>query len=173
MPIKLAMPGLADLLRSMRKVAPEAKREFAANLRAIGKLVVTDTQASMHFKHPTGKARRSVKVKIVSRRGFEGVQIEEGGAVAPYVPWLDFGGTVGRGRRTTARVTISRGASGRITTRRQILGSRGSGSVVRPFIKDGRYLYPAYYRRYDDMVKATLEAVRKACQTAGLEVTTR
>lgn len=173
MPIKLAMPGLADLQRALRKVAPEAKREFSAELRAIGKLVVTDVKASMHFKHPTGKAKRSVKVKVVNRRGFEGVQLTEGGPVAPYTPWLDFGGTVGRGRRTTARVTISRGAGGRIQTRRQILGSRGSGSVVRPYIKDGRYLYPAYYRRYDDMVKATLDAVRKACVSAGLEVTTR
>src|SRR5690349_2882657 len=137
------MPGLAELQRSLRKVAPETKRAFQADLRQIGKMVQTDAQASMHFKHPTGRAKRSVKVRVVNRRGFEGVQIEEGGTVAPYAPWLDFGGTVGRGRRSTVRIEVSRGASGRVSTRRQNLGSRGSGSVVRPFIKDGRYLYPA------------------------------
>jgi len=167
-PIKLQMPGLADLSMALRRVAPEAKREFQSELRAVGKMVQTDAQASMSFKHPTGKAKRSVKVRVVSRRGFEGVEISEGGAIAPYAPWLDFGGTVGRGRRSTVRLNIS---GGRVT--RQNLGSRGSGSVSRPFIKEGRYLYPAYYRRYDDMVKATLIAVRKACQTAGLEVTSR
>lgn len=171
MPIKMQLNGLSELLASMRKVAPEARREFTASLKAIGKVVQAETQADMPRR--TGKARRSVKVKVVTRRGFEGVEISEGGAVAPYAPWLDFGGTVGRGRRTTARVTITAHSSGRVQVRRQNLGSRGSGAVVRPFIKDGRYLYPAYYRRYDDMVTATLDAVRKACASAGLEVTTR
>lgn len=169
MPIKMAMPGLADLSASLRRVAPETKAEFQRELREIGKMVQTDAQGLMSFKRPTGKAKRSVKVKVVSRRGFEGVQISEGGPVAPYTPWLDFGGSVGRGRRSSARVTLIGG--GRVQVQRT--GSRGSGSVVRPYIKDGRYLYPAYYRRYDDMVKATLEAVRKAAQRAGLEVTTR
>lgn len=167
MPIKMEMKGLSELLASMRKVAPEAKREFTAELKTIGKMVAEDAAAEMPRRR--GKARRSVKVKVVTRRGFEGVQINEGGAVAPYTPWLDFGGSVGRGRRSTARVTLHGG--GRVTVQRG--GSRGSGSVVRPYIKDGRYLYPAYYRRYDDMVAATLDAVRKAANTAGLEVTSR
>jgi hypothetical protein len=165
-PIKMEMKGLSELLASMRKVAPETKREFTASLKAIGKMVQADTQADMPRR--TGKARRSVKVKVVTRRGFEGVQITEGGPVAPYSPWLDFGGSVGRGRRSTARVTIG---GGRVRVQRG--GSRGSGSVVRPYIKDGRYLYPAYYRRYDDMVAATLNAVRDAALSAGLEVTSR
>jgi hypothetical protein len=166
-PIKMQLTGLRELLAALRKVAPDAKRELSASLKTIGKMVQADTQADMPRRR--GKARRSVKVKVVARRGFEGVQISEGGAVAPYAPWLDFGGTVGRGRRSTARVTFHGG--GRVTVQRG--GSRGSGSVVRPFIKDGRYLYPAYYRRYDDMVAATLEAVRRACTAAGLEVTSR
>lgn len=166
MPIKLAMPGLKELQSALRSVAPEAKRQFTTDLKAIGQLVQTDTQADM--PRVTGKARRSVKVKVVARRGFEGVEISEGGGMAPYTPWLDFGGSVGRGRTTTARVTIG---GGRVRVERG--GSRGSGAVVRPYIKDGRYLYPAYYRRYDDMVKATLEAVRKATASAGLEATAR
>jgi hypothetical protein len=166
MPIKMAMPGLRDLQAALRAVAPEAKAEFQRELKAIGGLVQADTQAAMPRRR--GKAQRSIKVKVVARRGFEGVQISEGGAVAPYTPWLDFGGTVGRGRRSTARVTIG---GGRVTVQRT--GSRGSGSVVRPYIKDGRYLYPAYYRRYDDMVRATVEAVRKAAESAGLAVSSR
>lgn len=166
MPIKLAMPGLRELQASLNRVAPEAKRELSASLKAIGKMVVVDAQGLMEFKRPTGRAKRAFRVKVVTRRGFEGVEIQEGGRIAPYLPWLDFGGSVGRGRRTTVRVTIG---GGRV--RRQTLGSRGSGSVVRRYIKDGRYLYPAYYRRYDDMVAATLEAVRKAATAASLTVT--
>jgi hypothetical protein len=166
-PIKLEMKGLRELLAAMRKVAPEAKREFQNELKTIGKMVAADAAADMPRQR--GKARRSVKVKVVARRGFEGVQISEGGAVAPYTPWLDFGGTVGRGRRSTARVTFH--GRGRVTVQRG--GSRGSGSVVRPYIKDGRYLYPAYFRRYDDMVTATLDAVHRAATAAGLEVASR
>src|SRR5574342_1370527 len=163
----MKLTGVADYLAALRKVAPEAKRELSTSLRVIGKMVVTDAQGSMTFKKPTGKARRAFRVKVVTRRGFEGVEIQEGGSLAPYLPWLYCGGTVGRGRRTTARVSIH--AGGRVTARR--VGSRGTGSVVRPYLKDGRYLYPAYYRRYDDMVAATLEAVRRAATAAGLAVT--
>lgn len=166
MPVKMEMKGLNELLAALRKVAPEAKREFTAELRTIGKMVAEDAAAEMPKR--SGKARRSVKVKIVTRKGFEGVQVVEGGSVAPYAPWLDFGGTVGRGRKSTARVTIH--GSGKVTVKR--LGSTGTGSVTRPFIRDGRYLYPAYFRRYDDMVKATTEAVRKAANAAGLKATT-
>jgi hypothetical protein len=165
----MELTGLRELLVAMRKVAPDAKRELSTSLKAIGKMVVTDAQGSMSFKHPTGRAKRAFKVKVVTRRGFEGVEIAEGGAVAPYLPWLDFGGTVGRGRRSTARVSIHGG--GRVTVKR--VGSRGSGSVVRPYIKDGRYLYPAYFRRFDDMVQATFEAVRAAATSAGLAVASR
>lgn len=166
MPIKLELKGLRELQTALRKVAPEAKRVFQANLKAIGQMVQSDTRADMP-KH-SGKGRRSVKVRVVTRRGFEGVEISEGGGVAPYVPWLDFGGRVGRGRRSTARLTIG---AGRVQVRR--IGGQGTGSVVRPYIKDGRYLYPAYYRRYDDMVAATFDAVRRACESAGLEVVSR
>ena len=173
MAIKMKLTGVADYLAALRKVAPEAKRELAASLKAIGKIVVTDAQGSMHFKHPTGKAKRAFKVKVVTRRGFEGVEIAEGGPVAPYLPWLDFGGSVGRGRRTTHRVTITGAGDGRVRVQRKAVGSRGTGSVVRPYIKDGRYLYPAYYRRYDDMVAAAFAAVHVAATRAGLEVTQR
>lgn len=166
MPVKMEMKGLRELLAAMRTVAPEAKRVFQGELKAIGKMVADDTAADMPRRK--GRARRSVKVKVVTRRGFEGVQISEGGDVAPYTPWLDFGGTVGRGRRSTARVTLH--GHGRVSVQRT--GSRGTGSVTREYIKDGRYLYPAYFKRYDDMVAATLDAVAKAAKAAGLEVKT-
>lgn len=171
MPIKMELVGLKELLTALSKVAPESKKELSAGLKAVGKLVQGDTVAAMPRRK--GKAKKSVKVKVVTRRGFEGVEISEGGEAAPHVPWLDFGGTVGRGRRTTARVTLTGTGDGRVRVQRRTVGSKGTGSVKRPFLKDGRYLYPAYYDRYDEMVEATLEAVHRATVSAGLEVTTR
>ena len=67
-----------------------------------------------------------------------------GGNKAPYYPWLDFGGSVGRRR-----------------------------SVRRPFLDKGRYIYAAYFRardsgRFEDALSAGLVKVAK---DAGLEVT--
>jgi hypothetical protein len=163
----MQLKGVREYLDALARVAPESRRELSNDLKAIGKLVQEDTRTGMPRRR--GKARKSVRVRVVTRRGFEGVEISEGGDAAPHVPWLDFGGSVGKGRRSTARVSIHSG--GRVSVQRG--GSRGSGSVIRPYIKDGRYLYPAYYRRYDDMVAATFAAVNKAARAAGLAVTTR
>jgi hypothetical protein len=166
-PIKMAMPGLRDLQATLGRVAPEATRVLSGELKTIGGLVQADTVAEMPRRK--GKARRTVKVKVVARKGFEGVQITEGGPAAPYTAWLDFGGKVGKGRRSTARVNVHSG--GRVTVHR--LGGQGTGSVVRAYLKDGRYLYPSYFRRYQDMVAATLDAVHRAAHAAGLAVTSR
>lgn len=164
--IKLELRGLKEFQTALRKVAPETRKEFTTALKEIGKLVVTDAQADV--PRVTGKAKKSIKVKIIQRKGQEGVSITEGGPSAPHMPWLDFGGSVGRGRKSSARVTIG---NGRVSVQRG--GSKGTGAITRTYIKEGRYLYPAYFRRYDDMVAATFEAVRRAAVGAGLEVTAR
>jgi hypothetical protein len=71
-------------------------------------------------------------------------RVSGGGARAPHYPWLDFGGKVGRG-----------------------------GSIRRPFLTEGRYIYRSYHElrdsgRFEDvMVKALLRVV----ESAGIEVT--
>lgn len=67
-----------------------------------------------------------------------------GSARAPYYPWLDFGG---EGRR------------------------RGRPSA-RPFRKEGRYLYPAYYRKRDsgEFEQILTTALRRVARSAGLEM---
>lgn len=167
--INFKVQGLGQLVASLKKVAPETRREFVAALKGVGKVVADDAKGAMPRR--SGKARRTVKVKVVARRGADGVVISEGGAVAPYVPWLDFGGSVGRGRTTTKRVTVSRHASGRVQVRARSLGGMGTGSVTRPFTADGRYLYPALKRHTDDMEQAVRQAVATAVTSAGLEVT--
>jgi HK97 gp10 family phage protein len=167
--ISFKVTGLADLVASLKKVAPETRKEFSATLRTIGKVVADDAKAAMPRR--TGRARKSVKVRVVTRRGSEAVEIAEGGGGAPYVPWLDFGGSVGRGRKSAVRVTISRHASGRQQVRARNLGGQGTGSVHRKVIKEGRYLYPAFVRHRDDMEQAVMEAVGRAVESAGLEVT--
>jgi hypothetical protein len=69
------------------------------------------------------------------------VRVAFGGPKAPWYPWLDFGGRTGRKK-----------------------------SVVRPFLTDGRYVYPAYYERRDDIMRAMQEGIERVARDAGLEV---
>ncbi len=67
-------------------------------------------------------------------------RIAVGGKKAPYYPWLDFGGRTGPG-----------------------------GSAVRPFIKDGRYLYPTYHANKDQFQHILQEAILRVAAGVGLE----
>ncbi len=66
-----------------------------------------------------------------------------GGGRALYYPWLDFGGRVGRNR-----------------------------SVSRPFKKEGRYIYKAYFaaKRSGEFQDALTENLIKVASSAGIEV---
>jgi hypothetical protein len=70
------------------------------------------------------------------------VRVAGGGKRVPYYGWLDYGGKVGRSR-----------------------------SVVRPFNKQGRYIYPAYYANRDKFDVMLEDALIDVARQAGLEVT--
>ena len=68
-------------------------------------------------------------------------RVSYGGRTAPYMPWLDFGGRTGRKR-----------------------------SVQRPFIKEGRYLYPVVSRNRAAIAAFSEEALIGMARDAGLDV---
>jgi hypothetical protein len=69
-------------------------------------------------------------------------RVQGGSKRVPYYPWLDFGGRVGPKR-----------------------------SVHRPFIKQGRYLYPALGANYDKFADLLTEKLIDVAREAGVEVT--
>lgn len=80
---------------------------------------------------------------IVPRSTRTAARIKAGGRRAEYYPWLDFGGSVGPQK-----------------------------SVHRPFIREGRYLFPAYADHRDEMVAKLEEALVDVVQAAGMEAET-
>jgi hypothetical protein len=66
-------------------------------------------------------------------------RVKAGGAKVPYYGWLDFGGSVGR-----------------------------NNSVKRPFLKDGRYIYPAFYSNKDEVQAKLVTAIDALLRKAGL-----
>lgn len=70
-------------------------------------------------------------------------RVKGGGARVPWYPWLDFGGRVGRNR-----------------------------SVKRPFYKEGRYIYDAYFRKRDsgEFTAVLTAALLEVASAAGVAV---
>ena len=129
--------GLNEFRRNLRELdraLPKSLR-IAFNEAADG--VVQAARRQM--PHRTGRAASSVRAVSTQTS----VRVREGSARAPYTPWLDFGGSVGR-----------------------------KDSVHRPFFKDGRYLYPSYFRRRDsgEIQNDMQRALIKVAMEAGLEI---
>lgn len=78
---------------------------------------------------------------IKARSLRDAVRVVGGSKRVPYYPWLDFGGRVGRDR-----------------------------SVVRPFKKDGRYIYDSYYRTKPRIGEQLEVVLLNGARTAGIEV---
>lgn len=81
------------------------------------------------------------KRSVKARSTRTAVRIQGGGKKVPWYPWLDFGGRVGRNK-----------------------------SVRRPFKKDGRYIYDAYFRNRDEFADILTRNLIDVARQAGVEV---
>lgn len=132
-PIKIE--GLAQFSRGLRKIDKDLPKVLRVANNEGAEIVAATTRRIMAKR--SGKGAKSVKTKSTRTAA----RVSEGGNRAPYVPWLDFGGHVGR-RHATAR----------------------------PFIKVGRYLYPSWERKRPEVLTGLERALKQACRQAGLEV---
>ncbi len=69
------------------------------------------------------------------------VRVAVGGKAAPYYPWLDYGGAVGV-----------------------------NDSAKRPFISDGRYLYPTLGKNRAQFEKILTDSLREIARGAGIDM---
>jgi hypothetical protein len=134
-PIKIE--GLNQFVKNLKTLdrnLPKAVR-LAFNLAA--DVVVDDAQPRIPRR--SGKARSSVKARSTQRFA----RVSGGGNKAPYYPWLDFGGRVGRAK-----------------------------SIKRPFLSDGRYIYHSYYdaRASGEFERVMIKALLDVVEQAGIEV---
>lgn len=115
---------------ALRQVARQVDPAAARALTDVAGRVVAQVRAAVPRK--SGRATASVRKS--------GAGLEFGGAVAPYFPWLDFGGKVGR---------------------KQL--------VTRPYESKGRYVFPAIRQHRADMEREAERALGKVIQRAGLD----
>lgn len=131
--IKVA--GLNQFVRALRKLDSDLPKMVRVANNAVAQIVLD--YAIPRVPRRSGRAVSTLKARSTGKL----VRVQAGGTKAPYYPWLDFGGAVGRKK-----------------------------SVKRPFYTDGRYLYVAL-RANRDKVQAALEtSLVDTARAAGLEV---
>lgn len=94
-----------------------------------------------HVKPKIPSVTGAARRSLVARSTRTSARVGVGGKKAPYYPWLDFGG------------------QGRIAGR----------PAKRPFIKEGRYVYPTLRQVRPQIEQALGEALRAVIRDAGLE----
>lgn len=127
--------GLAQFRRGLRdldRAAPRALR-LAGNEAA---QLVVDAARPMVPKR-SGRAAASIK----TRSSQSVVRVVSGGARAPYMPWLDYGGNVGK-----------------------------DDTAHRKFEPDGRYVYPAFRRVRSQFDTVLMTALQRIADETGVEL---
>lgn len=132
------------------KISVDGLTELNRNLRSISKEAPKGLRIALNGVADllVDKTRREIprrtgkaQSSLKAQSTRTSARVSVGGPKAPYYPWLDFGGRTGINR-----------------------------SVVRPFYKEGRYLYPTLRRIRPDVEKALGQALVAVARDAGLEV---
>jgi hypothetical protein len=127
--------GLAQFRRGLRELDRAAPRALRVAGNEAAQLVV-DTARPM-VPRRSGKAAASIK----TRSSQSVVRVVSGGARAPYMPWLDYGGKVGV-----------------------------NDTASRPFMPDGRYVYPAFRRVRSQFETVLQTALQRIADESGVEL---
>ena len=133
----VSVEGLDELRFALRALDPAADKRLRVALRKIAGKVVQVAKGKMEF----GPGEAMSSLGTTSTRKGSGITFPTGGTPwrgvkADYYPWLDFGGTIGKGHDGQAVKNRMKGGAA--------MGDmRGAGSTSRRFIKGGRYIYPA------------------------------
>lgn len=131
----IKVSGLREFQRNLKKLDKELPKALRLAFNGAAQVVVEDARPKVARR--SGKAAASVKARSTQTAS----RVVGGGNKAPYYPWLDFGGKVGRNR-----------------------------SVTRPFLKSGRYIYDAYFDNRQRYAELLLNGLLDVAASANVEV---
>lgn len=154
---QVKIEGLRELQAQLRALDGESQKKLRVVLNKAAQLVVDDARPRVPLgPGKNGHARDTLKAMSSQRE----VTVRGGGRKAPYYPWLDFGGTVGRGRTGRGGVESARGRADQGT----------AGSVRRAVLLKGRYIYPSWDRKRDEAIEVLHAALIDLATEVGLIV---
>jgi hypothetical protein len=131
----IQIEGLRGIIRALRLIDADLPKQLRLAANEAANIVVDEAKRDVPRR--SGKAQASIKAKSTRAAA----RVTSGGRRAPYMPWLDYGGKVGR-----------------------------NNSASRPFIADGRYVYPAFRRKRDEFEKVMRQRLADIVRDAGLEL---
>jgi len=131
----IRIDGLAEFSRNLKKLDSDLPKALRVALNEAADVVVAYARPLVPRR--TGRAQASIKARSTRTE----VRVQGGSARAPYYPWLDFGGRVGRNR-----------------------------SVQRTFMKEGRYIYKGYFAKRAEFEEVLTRALVDVARQAGIEV---
>lgn len=134
-PQAIRVAGLREFVRGIKAIDSSLPKTVRLALNRAVQVVIDYGKPKM----PRRTGRAAATIRGASTR--TAARVSEGGARAQYVPWLDFGGKVGKNK-----------------------------SVSRKFFKEGRYLYPALRERSEQITESLAEELASAASEAGIEV---
>ena len=131
----IRVSGLKEFQRNLKRLDAELPKALRLAFNGAAQVVVEDARPKVPTL--TGKAAGTVKARSTQTAS----RVVGGGNKAPYYPWLDFGGRVGRHR-----------------------------SVTRPFLKSGRYIYDAYFDNRARYAELLLQGLLEVASAADVEL---
>lgn len=133
----IRIEGLREFTRNLRQLDSDLPKALRVAFNQAADVVVQDAKPRVPRK--TGKAQASIKARSTRAA----VRVVAGGRTAPWYPWLDFGGRVGKNR-----------------------------SIKRPFLKDGRYLYESYFglKKSGEFERVLTKALLDVAAQAGVVI---
>lgn len=131
----IRIDGLKQFNGRLRKLDTSLPKAVRVALNDVAELIVDDAKPKVVKQ--TGRAASTMKPRSTQKLA----RIVAGGRKAPYYPWLDFGGRVGRKKATK-----------------------------RAFLKEGRYLYKTYFDSEDEIARALSHNISNVARRAGLAV---
>lgn len=140
--VEVKVTGLNELGRAFKQIDTQLPGALKEGFTKIAESVATDVRAKV--AHKSGRAAGSVTARGKQR----GAAIAVGGSRAPYYPWLDFGGSVGRGHKP---------------------GVGGSGAIKRDMVPDGRYLYPTIAEHNKQIKNEVDQLLERLARQAGFD----
>ena len=136
--VTVQVKGLKEFQGAIRQIDRALGPELRKGLNEAAEIVAGAARPLVPVR--SGDAAGSIKVGSTQRAA----QIKVGGEAAPYFPWLDFGGTVGRGK-----------------------------SIRRPYKRGGRFIYPTLAAKRPEVAAKVDEVLKRLATQAGFDTTGR
>lgn len=136
--VRIELRGILELQRAFKQVDKDLPDELKAEFLKVARDVANEAMSKVPSR--SGRAAASIKPKASKR----GASIAFGGNAAPYFPWLNFGGTTGRGH-----------------------GPGGGGAIARDRVTPDRYIYSTIEAKRDETRQAVDHALEKVIGSAG------